>query len=418
MQWAEQKRPRAPLRARCPAPGAGMNQRRVGGLSRLSSQVHARRPRPEPAVHRRPLMRPRTAPGDEAILGRMTDPNDRRRGLRHADREAEPAPEPEPVGAHRGRNAVAPRGRQRRAVRLAPPDLPRCGRAKAPTAAAVPMLVGRRQFARTVAGRRRSWPGLVRPALDRRSAPGRPDRAGRPHDRGPRRDPPGPGRHSATSGLGGGGSPDAVRPRRAQPRPPSRPASVAIEPRPERERPGADARAVPDRSRRPTTSSRATPCRGSRPASTRPSRRSSKLNGLKSPYVIHPGQVLKLPSSQTPRAPRRQPAAGSALAAPAERRHEAAGADLADPRSAARARLATLVVDRQEVADLGLEGRRDSIAAGPRSPCPASPASPHGARRPPRPPASSAAAERQQPCRVQDLVAVGIADARDEVPGS
>ena len=50
------------------------------------------------------------------------------------------------------------------------------------------------------------------------------------------------------------------------------------------------------------------------------------------------------------------------LAAAAERRHEAAGLDLADPRPAARARLAALVVDRQQVADLLLERRRDAVA--------------------------------------------------------
>ena len=52
----------------------------------------------------------------------------------------------------------------------------------------------------------------------------------------------------------------------------------------------------------------------------------------------------------------------SALAAAAVRRHEAAGLDLGDPGAAARTRLAALHVDREEVADLRLERRRDPPA--------------------------------------------------------
>ena len=51
----------------------------------------------------------------------------------------------------------------------------------------------------------------------------------------------------------------------------------------------------------------------------------------------------------------------SALAAPAERGDEPTGLDLRDPGAAPGTRLAALVVDRQEVADLLLEGRWDTL---------------------------------------------------------
>ena len=101
------------------------------------------------------------------------------------------------------------------------------------------------------------------------------------------------------------------------------------------------------------------------------------------------------------------------LAASAEGRHEAAGLDLADPRTAAWARLAALVVDRQPVASLLLERRRDADPqdvdrVGDRGPG-------RGVqgvdllRREGR-----TLAEREQSRRVEDLVAVGVADPGDE----
>src|SRR4029079_5976981 len=103
----------------------------------------------------------------------------------------------------------------------------------------------------------------------------------------------------------------------------------------------------------------------------------------------------------------------SVLAAAAERRHEAARLDLADPRPAARAGRPALVVDGEEIADLLLKCRWNALAQ-------------HGDRvghrrlrrrveavdllrgqRRPLP-------EWQQPGGMQDLVAVGMADPRDE----
>ena len=84
-----------------------------------------------------------------------------------------------------------------------------------------------------------------------------------------------------------------------------------------------------------------------------------------------------------------------------------------DPRSAARARLAALVVNGQEVADLALEGRRDALLqdldrVGERRP------RRHVQRvdllgRQARP-----LAERQQAGGMEDLVAVGVADPGHE----
>ena len=101
------------------------------------------------------------------------------------------------------------------------------------------------------------------------------------------------------------------------------------------------------------------------------------------------------------------------LAAAAIRGDEPTGADLGDPGAAARARLAALVVDGQEIADLALEGRGHPFAqdgdrigqGGPR-------------RRVQRVDflgrQRRALAERQELRGVEDLVAVGIADAGDE----
>ena len=106
----------------------------------------------------------------------------------------------------------------------------------------------------------------------------------------------------------------------------------------------------------------------------------------------------------------------SALAAAAVRGDEAAGLDLGDPGAAARARLAALVVDGEEVADLLLERRRDPLPqhldrVGER----------RSRRRVQRVDLlgreGRALAERQEPGRVEDLVAVGVADARRRTPG-
>ena len=165
------------------------------------------------------------------------------------------------------------------------------------------------------------------------------------------------------------------------------------------------------------------PPSGSRPGDDQLSRRRRAPIPAPTGRVGARGEHRTISSSRRPAAssrrarssgrPGRSDRLASALAAPAERRDEPAGLDLGDPGPAARARLTALVVDREEVADLGLEGRRHAVLqdrdrVGQRR---------SGGRvervdllrREARP-----LAEREQPRLVEDLVAVGVADPGDE----
>ena len=114
----------------------------------------------------------------------------------------------------------------------------------------------------------------------------------------------------------------------------------------------ADARTRGNRRRRSAATykvKRATRSAASRPNSARPGgpRRAQRHRGPSKP-ARRPGAEAAL---TRPR---------SALAASTERRHGPAGLDLGDARPAAGTRLAALEMDREEVADLGLERRRDA----------------------------------------------------------
>ena len=126
------------------------------------------------------------------------------------------------------------------------------------------------------------------------------------------------------------------------------------------------------------------------------------LNDLSNANQLRVGQELLIPNSGR-----------SALAAPTERRRLAARADLAEPRTAARARLAALQVHGEEVANLLLERRRDPL------PQDIDRAREGRARRLVERIDLLRGERRTLPERaelrgVQDLVAVGIADSRDE----
>ncbi len=235
----------------------------------------------------------------------MTDPNDDTPPLGSVD--AEPleaksrAPEPEgtesAASIAAGERSGPARDPGPASEQISAPQTTSPAAVRTPPPAAVPMLVGRRQFARTtpvVVDRGRASFGL--PSIGDRRQAGQVGlvilmiaalgaillaRGGTP----------------PTSGIVGGGGPSPAGSISASPATTPQPSpSVANSPAPSASAPARTPKPSPTVKPKTYVVKSGDTLSGIAARNHTTVRAIIKLNGLKSPYVIHPGQVLKLPS--------------------------------------------------------------------------------------------------------------------------